>query len=143
MRTTVRSFVGLIMKTEPENLAERLAVEFNRANKTQAEAAGLCNADKSTIARWVSGSLTPNDDQIKKLADYFGLHFIELKYGKAIFKSASYAYAEKYSEEDKSIDEEIALAYGLALARVNRDMINCREDRELFKAILIKSYLES
>jgi len=124
-----------------KTLSERLAVEFATPGKRPSEVAKLCHVNESTVSRWISGRLVPSDDKLKIMARYFGVHYIELKYGISEFKAAHDEYRRIHLIERLKIEEEIAVSYGEALSKAIGELVEVREERNLFKAILIKKYL--
>lgn len=73
------------MKT-PQNLIDALSLELK--NKSYARLAEACGVSGSLLHNYVAGSAEPSTDNLRKLADYFGVD-IEYLRGEGVYRNLS------------------------------------------------------
>jgi len=124
------------MKTENDTLQERIAVLIGNDKERRLEAARVCDADISTIAKWISGKLVPSMDQVKMLAEHFGINYIHLQHGYSAIRNTYEYYKNNYLDDYQDVNKEIFNAYGDALIRLNAELLSRRVSSDVYNVIM-------
>jgi transcriptional regulator with XRE-family HTH domain len=113
-----------------------------RANKKQTELAEFLEVDKSHVSKWVNNSVTPNRDNIKRIADFTDRTVEELLSG--IFNDHSKTDQNKISnsfkaDEIKSIENLVGYLLMQALRTNSEQKVNEIYERDFKPGINLVS----